>query len=272
MTQFKFQWKAVLILYFVSCGCTGCQQVRFPATRQVLAGPETKQQTGMTKQRTIASPEISDWGWSERIIIEDELNSLEMKDPALTSSVSHQILARLNSKAQFHIYDDIRKQKPLRVPNDFRAYRDWTPLPRPLQNPAPTAKCILVVKDIPFIGWYENGRLVADSQVGLGMPGEETKSGVYKIFEKAVEKYSLSYRNDFGEPAWMPWAMRIYGAVWIHAGDVSGPYCSHGCVMLPMGAAEELFHWTDAQTTVVVVESLSDLNQRDRGRIKSPAA
>jgi hypothetical protein len=254
MMGFKFQSKALLVLCFVLYGCTGYQQVRFPAPRQVSAAQETK-------QRTFASSEISDWGWSERTITEDELNSLEMKDPALTSSVLHQILARLNSKAEFHIYDDIRKQKSLRVPKDFRAYRHWTPLPRQLQNPAPTPKCVLVVKDIPFIGWYENGKLVADSQVGLGMPGEDTKSGVYKIHDKAVEKYSLSYRNDLGEPAWMPWAMRIYGTVWIHAGDVSGPYCSHGCVMLPMGAAEDLFHWTDAQTTVVIVESLSSVKR-----------
>jgi lipoprotein-anchoring transpeptidase ErfK/SrfK len=271
MMKFKFEWIVVFVLCFVLCGCTGYQQVRFPATRQASAGAEIKQQASMAQQKTAASPEISDWGWSERLITEDQLNSLEMKDPALTSSVSHQILARLNSKAEFHIYDDIRKQKPLRVPNDFRAFRDWTPLPRNLQNPAPTPKCILVVKNIPFIGWYENGKLVADSQVGLGVSGEETKSGVYKILDKAVEKYSLSYRNDLGEPAWMPWAMRIYGGVWIHAGDVSGPYCSHGCVMLPMGAAEELFHWTDAQTTVVVVDSLSDLNKGERGRVRSPA-
>jgi hypothetical protein len=271
MMRSKLQWKAVLILCFVVCNCAGYQRVRFPSTGQASLRPETKQQTGITQQKTLASSEISDWGWSERIVTEDELNGLEMKYPALTPSISHKILARLNSKAEFHIYDDIRKQKPLRVPNDFRAYLDWTPLPRQLQHPTPTPKCILVVKEIPFVGWYDNGKLVADSQVGLGMVGEETKSGVYKILEKAVEKYSLSYRNDLGEPAWMPWAMRIYGAVWIHAGDVSGPYCSHGCVMLPMGAAEELFHWTDAQATVVIVDSLSDLNQREKVRAKTPS-
>jgi lipoprotein-anchoring transpeptidase ErfK/SrfK len=261
MMRLKCKSKAVLVLCFVLCGCAASQQVRFPAARQGSVVPETKQQAGMTQQKTFASSEISDWGWSERTITEDELNSLEMKDPALTPSATHKILARLNSKAEFHIYDDIRKQKLLRVPNDFRAYRDWTPLPRQIRNPAPTPKCILVVKDIPFIGWYESGKLVADSQVGLGVPGEETKAGVYKILDKALEKYSMSYRNDLGEPAWMPWAMRIYGGVWVHAGDVSGPYCSHGCVMLPMGEAEQLYHWTDAQTTVVIVESLASVKK-----------
>ena len=159
------------------------------------------------------------------------------------------------------------------MPNDFRAYRNWTPLPQQVEKLAHLPKTILVVKDIPFIGWYENGKLVGDSLVGLGKPGEETDAGVYRILEKAVDKYSLSYRNDFGEPAWMPWAMRIYGTVWIHAGDIAGPYCSHGCVMLPMDPAEELFFWTDDQTTVVIVESLANLQviQPERGKIKTRA-
>jgi hypothetical protein len=230
--------------------------VRFPAHQQILTGIDTKEQAGKTQHRTSALPEISDWGWSVRVVTEDELNNLELKEPTLTPSVTHKILARLNSKAEFHIYDDIRSRKPLRVPNDFRAFLNWTPLPQKMERLSRFSRCILVVKDIPFLGWYENGKLVGDSQVGLGKPGEETNSGVFKILERAVDKYSLSYRNDLGEPAWMPWAMRIYGAVWIHAGDVSGPYCSHGCVMLPMGTAEQLYHWADAQTTVVIIDSL----------------
>ena len=151
-------------------------------------------------------PEISDWGWSERVVTEDELSNIERLDPSMTPSVTHQILARLNSKAEYCIYDDIRKSKPLRAPNDFRAYRNWTPLPQQSEELAHAPKTILVVKDIPFIGWYENGKLTGDSLVGLGKPGEETEAGVYRILEKAVDKYSLSYRNSFGEPAWMPWA------------------------------------------------------------------
>jgi hypothetical protein len=268
MLNLNWKSKAIFALCLLLCTGAGCQRVRFPDPPQVSVGAEMKQQVGVKQEKNLASSEISDWGWSERVITEDELNNLELKDPTLTSSSSHKILARLNSKAEFYIYGDIRRQRPLRVPNDFRAYRDWTPLPREIKDPAPTPKCILVVKDIPFIGWYEKGKLVGDSQVALGMPGEETKAGVYKILDKAVEKYSMSYRNDLGEPAWMPWAMRIYGGVWIHAGDISGPYCSHGCMMLPMSAAEELFHWTDAQTTVVIVESLSDLSKRAKSKVK----
>lgn len=262
MVGCRCQWEVIVVFCLVLGGCSGGQPLRLPA-----AGPPPVQ-TGMTRPTL---PEISDWGWSERVITEDELNQLEMLDPASTPAVTHKILARLNSKAEYYIYDDIRKGKPLRVPNDFRAYHHWTPLPQQSEKLTHSSKVILIVKDLPFIGWYENGKLVDDSLVSLGRPGEETEAGIYRILEKAVEKYSLSYRNDFGEPAWMPWAMRIYGTVWIHAGDIAGPYCSHGCVMLPMDPAERLFRWTDDKTTVVIVESLATLNQPPKVKAKSAA-
>lgn len=261
MFRTRFPMEFLCISLLLLSGCTGSDRIRFPENRP---GPIP------AAQRTHpALPPISDWNWTERVVTEDELNRLELSDPTLDPAVTHHILARLNSKADFHIYDDIRKQKPLRVPNDFRAYREWTPLPQRHEALSSLPKCILVVKDIPFIGWYEHGKLVGDSQVGLGMPGEETETGIYKIHEKAVDKYSLSYRNDLGEPAWMPWAMRIYGTVWIHAGDVSGPQCSHGCVMLPMESAEEMFHWSDPQTIVVVAETSSKVNLNGSARTKA---
>jgi hypothetical protein len=262
MLRFKYEWAPMVMLALVLCGCSGSREIRIPAALPAL------ESAALARQRT-PLPEISDWDWRERLITEDELTNLELQDPTMTSSVTHQILARLNSKAEFYIYDDIRKQKPLRVPNDFRAYRNWTPLPQQAETLTHLPRVILVVKDIPFVGWYEHGKRVGDSQVSLGPPSEETEAGVYKIHEKAVDKYSLSYRNDFGEPAWMPWAMRIYGAVWIHAGDVSGPYRSHGCVILPMDLAEELYWWSDAQTTVVIVDSLAKLNQPPTAKIRA---
>ena len=31
--------------------------------------------------------------------------------------------------------------------------------------------------------------------------------------------------------------------VWIHAGDIVGGYCSHGCINLPIFPAMKLFEW-----------------------------
>jgi lipoprotein-anchoring transpeptidase ErfK/SrfK len=58
----------------------------------------------------------------------------------------------------------------------------------------------------------------------------------------------------------MPWALRIYGTVWIHAGDVTRGYCSPGCIVLPLETAEQLFDWADMGTAVLIVESLATLN------------
>lgn len=215
------------------------------------------------------SQEITDWGWEERAISEEELNNLEKKDPSLTSSVCRKILARLNTKAEFHISEDIRNRKPLKVPNDFRAFRNWNPLPRRLANLSHIPRSIVVVKDIPFLCWYEKGKAAGGTHVGLGRPGEETVAGTYTILEKDADKHSRSYTNDFGEPAWMPWAMRIYDGVWIHAGYLTGPYCSHGCLILPMEAAEELFRWGDTETVVVITESMSDLHRHLNNELKT---
>ncbi len=57
----------------------------------------------------------------------------------------------------------------------------------------------------------------------------------------------------------MPWALRIYGTVWIHAGDIASGHCSHGCVNLPIFSAMKLFDWATTGTPVLIVESLGAL-------------
>jgi hypothetical protein len=223
--------------------------------RQAMAEP------GRMARKKTCPDEIQDWGWRERTITEEELADMENCEPGLDRSVCARILSALNTKTEFLIREDIRNRKPLKVPNDFRAYRHWNPLPKHVAKLSAIPKMILVVKDIPYLGWYEQGHALGGSQVCLGRPGEETVEGVYRILEKEEDKYSRSYNNDFGQPAWMPYAMRIYGGVWIHAGCLTGPYCSHGCVILNMEIAENLFQWADSQTVVFVADSLEGLDQ-----------
>jgi len=84
---------------------------------------------------------------------------------------------------------------------------------------------------------------------------------VYKVEDKDPDHVSRSYSNSFGEPAWMPWAMRIYDHVWIHAGDVTGPKCSHGCIILPVDPAQEVYFWSNTGTRVIVLDSLAELQR-----------
>jgi hypothetical protein len=206
------------------------------------------------RQIVLAASNRPDLSLTERVISEEELLSLEISDPGLDLNTCIEILARLNNKEYFYIRKDIRQGRELKVPRDFNAYRDWSPLPARLPEKFCAPKLILVVKDIAFVGWYESGVLVGDSQACTGVFGQDTRAGSYRIEKKDAEHTSSSYPNDFGSPAWMPYSLHIYEAVWIHAGNVFGSHCSHGCVILPIEKAEALYKWAEPGTPVLVSE------------------
>jgi len=210
-------------------------------------------------QNGFAASDHPDLSWTERVISEEELLHIERSDPSLDLNTSREILSRLNRKEPFYIREDIRQGRRLRVPNDFNAYRDWTPLPARLPAAMQEHKFILVAKGAGFIGWYEDGVLVGDSQACTGTPGQDTRAGLYRIEKKDAEHTSSSYPNEYGSPAWMPFSLHIYEAVWIHAGNVFGAHCSHGCVILPIEKAEKLFGWAEPGTPVLVTEEIDDL-------------
>jgi len=211
-----------------------------------------------------AVPATGNLAWTERTVTENELLELEKSDPDLDINTCREILSRLNTKEPFYIRDDMRNGRKLKVPDDFRAYRQWTPLPVRLPVAVSAPKFILVVKDIPFIGWYESGVLLSDSQACIGNAGQDTRAGFYRVETKDADHVSRSYPNEYGKPAWMPFSLHIYEAVYIHAGNVLGARCSHGCIILPVERAEKLFKWADQGTRVLVVESLGDLEREAR--------
>lgn len=228
----------LVILCFLVGGCG--------PTKQIIVGPP---------------PPTMDLGWTERTMSSGELRELTERDPDLSPNGCVEILARLNQKDRSYIQQDIKNGKALKVPNDFHAYLSWTPLPSRIRRMADARECILVVKDLAFLGWYANGRLVSDTNVCIGKKKGWTKAGVYDVLDKDINHVSASYRSAYGYPALMPYALRIYGRVWIHGGDVTGGYCSHGCINLPLDAAEKLYHWANPGTTVLILESLSDLDR-----------
>lgn len=197
--------------------------------------------------------------WDERVISEEELESLAQRDPDMSPTVARGILARLNVRARYYIAEDIKAKRTLKVPRDFHRYKSWTPMPARLPEVGHLPKFVIIIKAIPFLGWYEQGNLVGDAEVCIGKSWGSTRSGVYRVDNKVIDAVSLKYRNAFGEPAPMPWAMRIYEHVWVHAGDISSGYCSHGCINLPLHPAKALFEWADTNTVVAVVESLEQI-------------
>jgi lipoprotein-anchoring transpeptidase ErfK/SrfK len=236
------------------------------------AGPNIKTaRVGVTpqvkpKEEPVRKQGPPDMGCTKRVVSEDELLKLSEKDPDLTLDACRKILARLNTKAVYHVSGDIRKGRPLKVPNDFAAYKNWSPLPARIDEIAGVPKLILVAKEVPFLGWYENGVLKGDTYVCLGKKWDMTEAGVYKVEDKHAEYFSRSYPDAYGQPASMPWSMRIYGGVYIHEGDVTEGYCSPGCVELPPETAEKLFHWAPVGTPVVVLDSLDQLRAALRVR------
>jgi hypothetical protein len=235
------QGRRLAWVVFLCCLVGGCG----PAKRMIVGPP----------------PSTMDTGWTERSISTDEMRELTERDPELSTDAVIGVLARLNHKDRSYIKQDLKNGKALKVPNDFHAYLSWTPLPSRIRGITDTRECILVVKDLAFLGWYENGKLVCDTNVCIGKKKGWTKAGLYDVLDKDISHVSGSYRSAYGYPALMPYALRIYGRVWIHGGDVTGGYCSHGCINLPLDAAEKLYQWANPGATVLIVESLSDLDR-----------
>ena len=128
----------------------------------------------------------SNVGWTKRVMTEKELEKLYQRDVNLNPSASLRLLARLNARDFDYIAQDIREGKPIKVPNDFGAFKSWTPLQKYIADVADLPKFILIVKDIPFIGWYENGKLVGDSYVCIGKVEGTTRQGLFTVKEKDV--------------------------------------------------------------------------------------
>jgi hypothetical protein len=200
-----------------------------------------------------------DTGLKLRAISDQEIQKISARDPDLSPSVIRHILSRINAKASYYIEEDIRDGRPLIVPNDLRVYKKWSPLDPYIPEIAEISKFILIVKDEYFLGWYEDGRLVGDSHVCIGKRDGWTRPGIYSVMEKDADHISRSYTNAYGQPALMPWALRIYEHVWIHAGDITQGNCSHGCINLPVFVAPKLFEWADKNTVVVIVDELEEV-------------
>lgn len=265
-------WKLfhLLILCFFFSGC-GQKHVDFTQLDALPREEEVKPEraTSLPKKPSPAPAKaVPPTGWTVRTISEKEILKLSRKDPDLTMAACLEMLARLNIKDRDYIKEDIKKGRKIKVPNDFAAFKRWTPLPRTIPNANRIRKLILVAKDIPFIGWYDWGRLVGDTHICIGKEWSWTKKGSYTVLEKDPYHISKSYTNAYGTPALMPMALRIYGHVWIHAGDVIGGYCSHGCINLPLDPADKLYNWAEVGTNVIILDALKELDKDLKGYLE----
>lgn len=266
--KFRNSWLLLPVLLFLA-GCVSPKVVDLPPMNPVTE--HAYEESGAydptlwakpPKKPPVAPSELRvPYAWTRRVITESEINHLSARDPDLTPVVALEILARLNVRARYYIDEDIKAKRPIRVPLNFSSFKNWTPLPRRLPELTNTPKFILLVKGIPFLGWYEFGWLLGDAQTCIGKEGRWTKVGFYRVKQKDADHISGSYTNAYGEPAPMPNALRIYDRVWIHTGDITGGYCSHGCINLPLQQSRELFEWAEVGTPVLIVDAFDDMSQ-----------
>ncbi len=98
---------------------------------------------------------------------------------------------------------------------------------------------------------YRGGKQIASARVSTGKNGHRTPPGVFSIIQKNRTHFSNIYDN-----APMPFMQRItWSGLALHAGNVSRPYASHGCIRMPYGFAKKLFRRTRMGAHVIVASA-----------------
>lgn len=146
----------------------------------------------------------------------------------------------------------VTSDQKLWVPNDPTKYEDWTPVKSYYEEYKEKPKVILIILNEFFLGRLEYGQLVDWDVISAGY---DTKPGSYKVLEKDQSHASRSYQMDDGvTPVPMPWALRVYGTIWIHGGWLNDRPAdlSHGCIRLTLRQAEDLFNWAEVGTPVEI--------------------
>jgi uncharacterized protein YjbI with pentapeptide repeats/lipoprotein-anchoring transpeptidase ErfK/SrfK len=143
------------------------------------------------------------------------------------------------------------RQALVRVPS-VRAFGDPKAQPPAIAAPSAPEPLMLVVSlDAQKLDIYRGVNHVASAKISSGMPGYETRTGVFSILEKKRRHHSNLYS---GAP--MPFMQRLTrSGTALHAGAIPGYPASHGCVRLPYSFAPKLFEMTSVGENVVVTRS-----------------
>jgi lipoprotein-anchoring transpeptidase ErfK/SrfK len=130
-----------------------------------------------------------------------------------------------------------------------------------LNRPQGGAKRIEVSLARQWLYAYQGDEMVFDAPVVTGKDGWETPQGSFKIFYKVAltdMKGEDKERGEKWEVKDVPHAMyfreggfALHGAYW-HNLFGTGARTSHGCVNLPLEAAETLYNWAPVGTAVIV--------------------
>src|SRR5581483_11911348 len=118
--------------------------------------------------------------------------------------------------------------------------------------PGDSGKLIVVILREQRVYAYENGQLVRNVLVSIGLPATPTVQGDFKIYVKYTAQ--LMTGPGYYLPG-VPWVMYFYQGYSFHGTywhNNFGRPMSHGCVNMPTEEALWLFKWAEVGTSVQV--------------------
>jgi lipoprotein-anchoring transpeptidase ErfK/SrfK len=122
-----------------------------------------------------------------------------------------------------------------------------------------TGRSIVVSLSNQWLYAYEGGVQIFDAPVSTGRDGFNTPVGDFAIYTKLpVQTMSGNLGGEEYYVPDVPHVMYIYGGVALHGTYWhemfgTGTRMSHGCINLPLWAAEWVYNWSDVGTPVSVV-------------------
>ena len=123
-----------------------------------------------------------------------------------------------------------------------------SPAPAAAAVDVPEPMMLVVSLDAQKLDIYRGIKHISSAKISSGMPGYDTKMGVFSILEKKRRHHS---NLDSGAP--MPFMQRLTrSGTALHAGAIPGYPASHGCVRLPYSFAPKLFEMTSVGQNVAV--------------------
>ncbi len=100
-----------------------------------------------------------------------------------------------------------------------------------------------------FLALYTRGDLRRVFPISAGTPGNRTPLFDFQVEGKDKDHWSSIYES------WMPWALHLKGAYYIHGGVLPGKGDSAGCIRLPIDAAEQLYKSVEVGTPGRIIDT-----------------
>lgn len=136
-------------------------------------------------------------------------------------------------------------------------------LPERIDKISKLPKFILVDLDKQCLGMYQYGRLIHQFPVSSGIHG--TPARKFVVLAKDKDHHSTEYDN-----AWMPYALRLFGGYYLHAGILPSYAASHGCIRLIYENAVIVYDWAKVGTPGEVVKDVPNNKKEQEQEQEQP--